>query len=84
MLGVMDDVQLAFAAAQGRCIVSFNVADFAELATEWANTSGRHAGIIVTRQVSRRYFGALLKRLLDLLDTTTADEIANTFRYLRP
>ncbi|HBI45706.1 MAG TPA: hypothetical protein DDY78_23060 [Planctomycetales bacterium] len=83
-LGAPDEVQLAFAAAQGRCIVSFNVADFAELATEWANSGRPHAGIVVTQQVSLRRFGDLLQRLLNLLDTTTADEIANTFRYLGP
>jgi predicted nuclease of predicted toxin-antitoxin system len=82
MLGATDEDQLAFAAAQGRCIVSFNVGDFAELAKEWANAGRAHAGIVVTQQVSRRHFGALLQRLLNLLNTTTADEMANTFRYL--
>ena len=82
MLGKSDEAQLAFAAAQGRCIVSFNVADFVELVKEWANQGRAHAGIVVTQQVSRQHFGALSQRLLDLLNTTTADEMANTLRYL--
>jgi hypothetical protein len=82
MLGATDEAQLTFAAVQGRCIVSFNVADFVVLAREWANKGRAHAGIVVTHQVSRRHFGALLQRLLDLLNTTTADEMANTLRYL--
>jgi predicted nuclease of predicted toxin-antitoxin system len=81
-LGTTDEEQLTFAAAQGRCIVTFNIADFAALAIQWANAGRTHAGIVVTPQVSRRYFGALLQRLLDLLNTTTADEMVNTFRYL--
>ena len=51
-LGVTDEAQLAFATAQGRCIVSFNAADFATLAKEWANTGRPHAGVVVTPQVS--------------------------------
>ena len=41
--GLSDHNQLAFAAAQGRAILTFNVKDFVKLASEYA-VSGRHSG----------------------------------------
>jgi predicted nuclease of predicted toxin-antitoxin system len=82
MLGSPDDKQLEYAAGQGRCIVSFNVRDFTTLAVAWAQAGKAHAGIVVARQVSRKGLGQLLTRLLHLLNTTTADEMANVLRYL--
>jgi hypothetical protein len=38
-LGATDEDQLLFASAQGRCIVTFNIADFAALAVEWGERS---------------------------------------------
>jgi predicted nuclease of predicted toxin-antitoxin system len=82
MLGSPDEKQLEYAASQDRCLVSFNVADFTTLAAVWAQAGKAHAGIVVTRQVSRKGIGKLLARLLHLLNTTTADEMANVLRYL--
>ncbi len=81
-LGASDEEQLAHAAAQGRCLLSFNVADFAALAVEWARLGRSHAGIVVAQQVSRQHLGRLLQRVLHLLNAVTADEMSNTFRYL--
>ena len=61
---------------------SFNAADFAVLAEDWANTNRTHAGIVVTPQVGRKRLGVLLGRILDLLNDTTGDEMGNVFRYL--
>jgi predicted nuclease of predicted toxin-antitoxin system len=77
-----DEEQLTYAAGQGRCVVSFNIGDFADLAVLWARAGRDHAGIVVGQQMSRRHLGRLLHRLLRLLNTVTADEMANTFRYL--
>lgn len=82
MLGKSDEEQLEHATLQGRCLVSFNAADFAALAQLWARQGRAHAGIIVTPQVSRKALGQLLQRLLSLLNTTTRDEMINVFRYL--
>ena len=82
LLGATDEQQLQYAAAQGRCLVTFDVADFVALATEWARSGKAHAGVVVTQQVSRKAFGQLLKRILDFLNTTTADEMTNVLRYL--
>jgi len=81
-LGTSDEEQLTYGAAQGRCVVSFNIGDFADLAILWSRAGRDHAGIVVAQQVSRRHLGRLLQRLLHLLNTVTADEMANTFRYL--
>ena len=81
-LGRSDEEQLTYAAAQGRCLLSFNIADFATLAVTWERTGRTHAGIVVAQQVSRHHLGQLLQRILHLLNTVTADEMANTFRYL--
>jgi predicted nuclease of predicted toxin-antitoxin system len=81
-LGRTDEEQLEYAASQGRCILTFNVPDFAVLAQQWALTGKQHAGILVTKQVIRKAFGQLLGRVLQLLNTTTADEMQNVFRYL--
>lgn len=82
MLEKSDEEQLEYAASQGRCLMSFNVADFAILAKEWAHAEREHAGIIVTPQVGRKVFGHLLRRILRLFDATAADEMRNVFRYL--
>jgi predicted nuclease of predicted toxin-antitoxin system len=82
MRGRTDEDQLEHAAAQGRCLLSFNVADFVGLAVEWARDSKPHAGIVVTHQVGRKVFGKLLGRVLQFLNTTTADEMNNILRYL--
>src|SRR5947209_7747019 len=74
-LGRTDEEQLEYAAAEGRCILSFNIADFAVLAKDWAKAGRPHAGILVTSQVSRKALGQLLARLVDLLNDTTADEM---------
>jgi Domain of unknown function (DUF5615) len=82
MLGKTDEEQLEFAVVQGRCLLSFNVPDYAALAAAWAMAGRQHAGIVVTPQVGRRKLGWLLGRIEQMLNSTTADEIANVFRYL--
>jgi predicted nuclease of predicted toxin-antitoxin system len=82
MLTKSDEEQLEYATSQGRCILSFNEGDFGRLAQEWAQAGKVHAGIVVTKQVSRHGLGYLLRRILHLLNTVTADEMQNVFRYL--
>jgi len=81
MLGKTDAEQLNYATSQGRCLVSFNVGDYMQLAAERAHSTMPHSGILVTQQVSRQVFGDLLRRLLAILNTTTADEIQNVLRF---
>ena len=82
MLGKSDEEQLEYATAQGRCLLSFNIRDFAVLAQAWLQAGRTHPGIVVTPQVSRQALGQLLQQCLQLLNTTTADEMVDVFRFL--
>jgi len=67
-LGGSDESQLQWASEKGRALVTFNVAHFANLHSEWMekgqqHAGMQHAGIIVSAQ---RPIGELLRRLLHL------------------
>src|SRR5437588_1678869 len=46
-----DEEQLAFAMAEQRAIVTFNIRDFAPLHDQWQAAGRAHAGIIVSQQL---------------------------------
>jgi predicted nuclease of predicted toxin-antitoxin system len=48
--GESDDSQLAFAAREGRVLVTFNVAHFAARHAEWMPQGRHHSGIVVSSQ----------------------------------
>ncbi len=77
-----DEQQLAFAAGQGRAILSFNIRDFAPLHQSWQKAGRGHAGIIVSRQMGRRQYGQFLQRMLRLLNHFTADDLRENFIHL--
>jgi predicted nuclease of predicted toxin-antitoxin system len=77
--GLSDEEQLAFAVAEGRAILTHNAQDFAPLAELHFQRNHPHAGIIVARQFEK---GELLQRILHLLESLTADELANTLRFV--
>ena len=77
-----DEDQLAFATAQGRAIVTYNIRDFAPLHEQWLAAGRPHGGIIVSRQMSRRQYGQLLQRMLRLLNHFTAAEMVNNLVHL--
>ena len=64
LIGVADDDVLARAAADGRCVMTANVRDFAALHAQWACAGRSHAGIVyaVTRVFpqDRSFLGALV------------------------
>lgn len=76
---VPDDRQLEYATARGLAILTHNRGDFERLADEYFNARRPHAGIIIA---VRRLPHDMLRRLLGLLNQTTADEIANNVWYL--
>lgn len=76
---VPDRVHLEFAASQQRALLTSNAKDFAPLFDEWWEAGRQHHGIIVSAQVE---FGEMLRRLLNLLDRITADEMRNNYRNL--
>src|SRR3954454_20637917 len=71
-----DEAQLAFAAAETRAILTFNIRDFAPLHEQWLAANRAHAGIIVSQQLGGRQYGLLLQRMLRLLNQFTREEMA--------
>jgi predicted nuclease of predicted toxin-antitoxin system len=84
MIAAEDGEQLAFASARDMAILTSNVADFVRLAHEYALAGRPHAGIIISsEQFSRRRMGDLLRMILRLLNTLSADELRNNVVYLQ-
>lgn len=77
--GYTDDEQLRYAISQQRAIVTFNVADFVQLHTDYLHGNINHWGIIVSKRVP---IGEVVKRMLHLLNGLTADEMQNRLEYL--
>ena len=77
-----DEDQLAFAANEGRSILSFNIRDFAPLHEQWAAANRPHAGIVASRQLGSRQYGIFLGRMVRFLDHVTAEEMLGNFVHL--
>ena len=75
-----DSDHLAYAAAQGRAVLTFNIADFELLAADWFFAGKEHAGIILSDQIP---VGELLRRVERLLQRVSAGEMRNSLRYLQ-
>jgi hypothetical protein len=78
--GLSDEEQLAYAAAQGRTIFTFNTADYVQLHFDWLGQNRSHRGIIVSDRLS---LSETIRRLLVLLNRVTADEMRNEIRWLQ-
>ena len=76
---LLDEDQLAYAARHGRVIVTHNARDFAPLFDDWWEAGRDHAGILVAEQLP---VGVLLRRLQRMLNSATADQMANAYRNL--
>ncbi|MGA3028983.1 MAG: DUF5615 family PIN-like protein [Bryobacteraceae bacterium] len=63
MNGQCDDSQLAFAASQGRLLLTANARDFAQLHQEWMCQGRTHAGVVFVPQ-QRYSTGEIVRRLL--------------------
>ena len=79
MLGKSDQEQLAYAAANDRCILTHNRVDYEDLHLQYAQANLIHLGIIVVPQKSPH---EIVNRVMILLDSMTADEIANQLLYV--
>ena len=74
-----DIEQLAYAASQGRTILTCNSKDFEPLYEAWWRAERKHSGIVVSEQLP---IGEMLRRVLRLLNTVTSDELMNGYRNL--
>lgn len=78
--GLTDEEQLSYAAAERRAIFTFNTPDYIQLHREWMQGNKEHHGIIVSDQLP---IGETVRRLLNLLNHVTADEMRNEIRWLQ-
>ena len=78
-LGKTDAEQLEYATSQGAAILTHNRTDFEDLAREHFKTGKSHSGIIVA---VRKPYTEIVRRLLTILDSTTADEMENQILYI--
>jgi len=59
--GFEDERLLELATTERRIMITFNVKDFARLATEWAAAGTPHAGILLIAGVDHAEFGLTLR-----------------------
>ncbi len=74
-----DEAQLLYASDHRRAILTHNTKHFEPLHKKWQREGKVHWGIIISTQVP---IGELLRRILRLFNTITADEMRNNIRYL--
>lgn len=79
LLSKSDEEQIAFAVSENRAIVTANFRDFVFLHEHYATMNEAHWGIVLSTQEP---VPILLRRLLRFLNSTTADELVNTVRWL--
>lgn len=77
--GESDESQLAWAATEGRVLVTFNVAHFANLHAIWLRQGHHHAGIIASNQ---RPIGDVVRCLLHLSSTLDAESMQDRLEFL--
>ena len=85
--GLADEELLVIAAAEGRALVTENVADFMRLYGEWGGSGRSHAGIVIalSGRFSRTPAGyqALVAALVDLSSEWSGPEaLANAVHFL--
>jgi predicted nuclease of predicted toxin-antitoxin system len=84
MLNATDEAQLTYASSRGMALLTGNTAHLARLAKLYSETGQSHAGIILSsEQYGRRNFGELLRLVLRLLNSLTADEMRDCLVYLQ-
>lgn len=87
MTGIADEALLAFAAAQGRVLLTNNVRDFATIAALWASGGQDHRGLLFTSDESlprgRGTVGLYVEVLSALFGANPAeDALRNQVRWL--
>lgn len=77
--GRSDDEQMLYAVSQKRAIVTHNRVDFEMQHVKFLEKGMQHFGVIVAK---RRRDTEVVAKLLELLDTVTAEEMKNQLRYI--
>ena len=81
MVSKDDDQHLEYAALLGRVLYSYNVRDYPSLNIRFWEEGRVHAGIILAAN-SRYDVGEQLRRLLNLIDNRSAEEMVGQIEYL--
>jgi Domain of unknown function (DUF5615) len=81
--GLSDEAQLIFAAERKMALLTYNAQDFIPLARAWYHSGREHTGIVLSEQMSQRRLGELLRRVLQLLNALTAEEMHNRIVFLQ-
>ena len=76
-----DIEQLEFATKIGRSIYTFNVGHFCSLHTEFVTTGRSHSGIIIVNR-QRYSVGEQIRRLSDLVNARSAEQMRNNLHFL--
>ena len=74
-----DSEQMAFAAAQGRALLTCNAGDFTTIFEDSWYAGRDHSGVIVSEQLE---LGEMIRRVARLLDTVGADDMRNNWKNL--
>ena len=81
MIEQTDSAHLDHATQQGRVLFSFNRGDFYRLHTAYLAEGRRHTGIILANQ-QQYTVGELMRRMLQLAATKSAQDIHNQIEFL--
>ena len=79
MAEASDDEQMAYAATEGRAVLTCNAQDFTPIFREYWSSQRDHSGIIVSEQLA---FGEMLRRVIQFLNSVTADEMRDNWKNL--
>lgn len=77
-----DEEHLRWATDQGRTVFTYDRNDYPRLHSEWRTRGETHGGIIVAVAPPVLSPSDVVRRLLHLLDTVTADEMAGEIEWL--
>ena len=76
-----DEEQLRFAAAQGRVLLTSNIADFVRLHTEWLKSGTSHGGVILIRQ-QKWGPGELARRIIRVLAQCPGGDMRDRIEFI--
>jgi len=80
--GLSDEQQLAFAAAEGRVVLTHDRVDFQRLHKQWSDRGKSHAGIIIIAD-QRVPAVTVHAKLIDLQREREAGEMVNAVVFIR-
>lgn len=80
LVATPDSEILQYAVENNQAVVTFNVRDFIPLGIQYFEDGKEHFGIVVSDEIPQ---GELQRRVTNLLENITADELKNTIRFLQ-